>query len=143
MAVLEIHPRVRLDEEELSFEFVRSSGPGGQNVNKVASAVLLRFDAAGSPSLPDDVRERLIRLAGRRVGADGILSIQAQRFRTQESNKADAVERLSELIRRACERPKPRQATRPTRASKERRLDAKRQRGETKRQRRSPGGEAE
>jgi ribosome-associated protein len=141
MAVLEIHPRVRLDEDELHFEFVRSSGPGGQNVNKVASAVLLRFDAAGSPSLPDDVRERLVRLAGRRMGTDGILSIQAQRFRTQESNKADAVERLSELIRRACERPKPRRETRPTRASKERRLESKRQRGETKRQRRSPGGD--
>ncbi len=126
-----------LDENEIQIDFVRASGPGGQNVNKVATAAQLRFDVRRSPSLPDGVRERLIRLAGRRITEDGVLIITAQRFRTQERNRQDALDRLVELIRRAAEPPKPRRKTRPTLAAKERRLDTKRQRGQTKRLRRS------
>ncbi len=122
-----------IDESELSESFIRGSGPGGQNVNKVATAVQLRFDVRRSPSLPDDVRARLERLAGKRLTADGVLVITAQRHRTQERNRADAQERLVGLIRQATERPKPRRATRPTLASKKRRLEAKSQRSEVKR----------
>lgn len=125
-----------LDDSELKEEFVRSSGPGGQNVNKVATAVKLRFDVGRSPSLPDDVRERLILIAGRRVTDDGVLLIDARRFRTQERNRRDALDRLVKLIQRAAERPAARHATRPTAASKERRLDGKRRRGAAKRLRR-------
>jgi ribosome-associated protein len=132
---------IAIDEREIDFDFIRSSGPGGQNVNKVSTAVRLRFDARGSRSLPEDVRERLIRLAGRRVGDDGFLTIHARSARTQESNRRDAVERLVELLERAVERPTPRRPTRPTAASRERRLDTKRRRGQTKqaRQTRDPG----
>src|SRR5215217_3661254 len=101
-------------EDELEESFIRGSGPGGQNVNKVASAVQLRFDVRRSPSLPEDVRVRLERLAGRRLTADGVIVITAQRHRTQERNREDALERLVGLIREATERPKPRRATRPT-----------------------------
>jgi ribosome-associated protein len=126
-----------IDEREIDFDFIRSSGPGGQNVNKVSTAVRLRFDARGSSSLPADVRERLIRLAGRRFGDDGFLTIHARSGRTQESNRRDAMERFVELLERAVERPTPRRATRPTAASRERRLDSKRRRGQTKQARRS------
>ena len=116
-------PPVR--EEELEFRFFRAGGPGGQNVNKVETAVQLRFDAAGSPSISDEVRERLIKLAGSRATKDGLVLITAQRFRTQELNRADAIERLYALIERAKHVPKTRRPTRPTKASKERRLAGK------------------
>jgi ribosome-associated protein len=114
-----------IDEAEISMDFVRSSGPGGQNVNKVSTAVQLRFDVRNTPSLPAEIRERLIRQAGRRVTTEGVLIIQAARFRTQERNRQDAVDRLIELVRRAAEKPKHRVKTRPTLASKERQLIAK------------------
>jgi ribosome-associated protein len=123
---------INLDENELEFRFVRSSGPGGQNVNKVATAVQLRFDVGNSPSLPGDVRTRLIRLAGRRVTQDGILLIEARQFRTQERNREDAIARLVELIRRATENPKPRKKTKPSGAAKEKRIEQKKRRGKAK-----------
>jgi ribosome-associated protein len=128
---------IAIDEREIDFDFIRSSGPGGQNVNKVSTAVRLRFDARGSSSLPEDVRERLIRLAGRRLGDDGFLTIHARQGRTQETNRRDAIKRLVELLEKAVERPIPRRATRPTAGSRQRRLDAKRRRGETKQARRT------
>jgi ribosome-associated protein len=134
--MIPITPTLALDENEIQLDFVRASGPGGQNVNKVATAAQLRFDVRRSPSLPDGVRERLMRLAGRRITEDGVLIITAQRFRTQERNRQDALDRLVELVRRAAEPPKLRRKTRPTLAAKARRLDTKRQRGQTKRLRR-------
>lgn len=131
--MIEVTPRLSIPESELSERFIRSPGPGGQNVNKVATAVQLSFDVAGSPSLPEDVRRRLIRLAGRRVDSSGVLTLEAHRFRTRERNREDARERLAELIRQAAHRPKARVATKPTRASKERRLDSKRRNALTKR----------
>ena len=128
---------IRIDEGEVKLEFIRSSGPGGQNVNKVATAVKLRFDAVNSPSLPDDVRSRLIRLSGRRINEDGLLIIDARRFRTQERNRKDAIVRLVELIRKAAEKPKTRIKTSPTLASKRRRLQAKRRHSDIKRMRRA------
>lgn len=125
-----------LDEKEVQFFFVRASGPGGQNVNKVATAVQLRFDVGNSPSLPGDVRTRLIRIAGRRITQDGILIIEARQHRTQERNREDAVARLVALIQRAVERPKPRKKTKPSRAAKERRIESKKQRGKIKQARR-------
>ena len=135
--MIQITPTIAIDEKEIQQEFIRASGPGGQNVNKVSTAVQLRFDVGNSTSLPDDVRERLIRLAGRRITEDGILIIDARRFRAQERNRQDAINRLVELIRKASEKPKPRRKTSPTLASKRRRLDTKHRRGETKRTRRS------
>jgi ribosome-associated protein len=140
--MIQVTPAIALDESELTLEFIRASGPGGQNVNKVATAVQLRFDVANSPSLTDDVRERLIRLAGRRMTKDGVLIIEARRFRTQEQNQQDAIERLVELVRQAAKKPRVRRKTRPTLASRRRRLEAKRRRSEKKRLRRSdPRGE--
>ena len=128
---------IAIDESEIREEFVRASGPGGQNVNKVATAVQLRFDVASSPALPDAVRQRLIRLAGKRITEDGVLIIDARRFRTQDRNRQDATGRLVKLIRDAAKKPKPRRRTRPTLASRMRRLESKRHRSKTKRRRRS------
>lgn len=122
-------------ERELSFEYVRSSGPGGQNVNKVATAVQLRFDVTRSPSLSEEVKARLVKLAGKRVSADGILVIEAKRYRAQEQNRFDALERFYGLLKKASQRPRTRKPTSPTRASKERRLEGKRKRAEIKRSR--------
>lgn len=136
--MIQVSPGIALDEREIREEFVRASGPGGQNVNKVATAVKLRFDVGRSPSLPEDVRRRLVRLAGRRMTEDGVLVIDARRFRTQERNRRDALERLVALISRAAVKPTPRRKTIPTAASRERRLEAKRRRGQAKRLRRGP-----
>lgn len=128
--------RIRIPESELEEQFVRSSGPGGQNVAKVATAVELRFDVRRSPSLPEPVRRRLEALAGQRLTKDGVLVIRAERHRTQERNRADARARLDELVARAAVAPKRRIKTRPTGASKERRLETKTRRGAIKRGRR-------
>lgn len=133
--MLQVTPGIHITESELSERFIRSPGPGGQNVNKVETAVQLRFDAAHSPSLPEDVRRRLLRLAGRRADRDGVVMIEAHHFRTRERNREDARMRLAELIRQAIQRPKPRIATRPTRAARERRLEAKRVQSLVKRRR--------
>ena len=135
--MIHITRNIRIDEGEVKLEFIRSSGPGGQNVNKVATAVKLRFDAVNSTSLPDDVRSRLIRLSGRRINEDGLLIIDARRFRTQDRNRKDAIVRLVELIRKAAQKPKTRIKTTPTLASKKRRLQAKRRHSEIKRMRRA------
>jgi ribosome-associated protein len=134
--MIRITPDIAIREAELKLDFTRSSGPGGQNVNKVATAVQLRFDVFRSPSLPEDVRRRLARIAGKRVSKEGVLLIDARRFRTQERNRQDAVQRLVQWIRRAAEKPKKRIKTRPSFSSKERRLEGKRRHSETKRLRR-------
>ena len=131
--MLKITDAISIDERELQERFVRASGPGGQNVNKVSTAVELRFDVARSASLPEGVRARLSRLAGRRLSDEGILVIRADRFRTQERNREDARERLAERVRQATIVPKRRVPTRPSRASKERRREAKKKRGHVKR----------
>jgi ribosome-associated protein len=136
-ARLQITPRVALDPEELEETFVRSPGPGGQNVNKVATAVELRFDVARSPSLPEDVRARLARLAGRRLTAEGVLLIEAHRHRSQSMNREDARERLFALIRQASVAPKPRRPTKPSAAAQRRRVEEKKRRGAIKKARRA------
>ncbi|MEJ2168226.1 MAG: alternative ribosome rescue aminoacyl-tRNA hydrolase ArfB [Desulfobacterales bacterium] len=135
--MIQVNEHIVLDENEIQEEFVRSSGPGGQNVNRVATAVQLRFDIANSASLPEDVRRRLLRLGGSRVTRDGILIIDARRFRTQEQNRKDARERLIGLVKRAAEKPKPRRRTRPTAASRRKRLEEKRRRSRIKQGRQS------
>ena len=136
--MLQITPTLAIDESEIREAFVRASGPGGQNVNKVATAVQLRFDVGRSPSLPDEVRHRLARLAGRRLSSDGVLTIEARRYRTQARNRQDALDRLVALIRKAAEPPKLRVRTTPTRASVRRRLTTKRQRSQIKQLRQPP-----
>jgi ribosome-associated protein len=133
MGTLRITDSVTLDEDELVERFVRSSGPGGQNVNKVSTAVELRFDVRTSPSLPPDVRVRLARLAGRRLTEEGILVIRAERFRTQERNRDDARDRLADLVRRAAVVPKRRVPTKPSRAAKRKRMEDKTKRSHVKR----------
>jgi ribosome-associated protein len=130
--MLRINPRISIPDSELEEQFIRASGPGGQNVNKVSSAVELRFDVRGSPSLTDEVRLRLIRLAGSRATKQGVIVIRAERFRTQERNRADARDRLTRLIARAAIQPRARIKTKPSRASVERRLRAKAHRGTLK-----------
>jgi ribosome-associated protein len=133
--MIRITDEIAIAEWEISESFVRASGPGGQNVNKLATAVQLRFDVRNSPSLPDEVAVRLMRLAGRRLTQDGVLVLTAQNFRTQERNREDARARLVELIREAVPRPKPRRATKPTAASRERRIESKKRRAGVKRTR--------
>jgi ribosome-associated protein len=133
--MIQITPALAIDEREITENFMRAAGPGGQNVNKVATAVELRFDVANSPSLPDEVRKRLMNLARSRITDEGILIITARQFRTQLQNRHAALNILTDLIRQATIPPKPHFKTRPTLASKQRRLEAKRRHGETKRQR--------
>jgi ribosome-associated protein len=138
MPRIQITPDIAIDESELSESFVLASGPGGQNVNKVSTAVQLRFDAARSPSLGDEVRARLMRLAGTRMTKEGVLVVAAREHRSQERNRAAAREKLFDLIRRAAHRPKPRRPTKPSRAAKEKRLESKVKRGRLKRARGRP-----
>lgn len=133
--MIKITPQIALDEKELQEEFIRSSGPGGQNVNKVSTAVHLRFDVKNSPSLSEKVRHRLVRLAGSRMTRDGVLVIKSERHRTREHNRRDAVNRLAGLIIEASKIPKYRVRTRPSSTAKRRRLEEKRKRGQIKKQR--------
>jgi len=134
--MIAITPSLALDESEIQLEFVRAAGPGGQNVNKVATAVQLRFDVRGSPSLPAEVKARLVKLAGRRVSEDGVLVITARRYRSQERNRADAIQRLVKMIQKAATRPRVRKATRVSLSARAARVDEKKRRGEIKRRRR-------
>lgn len=134
--MIEINPSLQIDERELQIDFVRASGPGGQNVNKVATAAQLRFDVRAS-ALPEEVKERLTHLAGNRITSEGVLLIEAKRFRTQEQNREDAIQRFVELIRKSLVRPKTRKKTRPTQAAKEGRIKEKKRRGEIKKMRQS------
>ena len=130
--MIRVTDSISIDEEEIEESFVRSSGPGGQNVNKLSTAVQLRFDVRRSPSLPNDVAIRLMRLAGKRLTKDGVLVLMAQNNRTQERNRAEARDRLIDLIREASVKPVPRRATKPTKASKTRRLEGKKLRSDIK-----------
>jgi len=134
--MIEITPSLQIDERELQIDFIRASGPGGQNVNKVATAVQLRFDVHAS-SLPEPVKERLRHLAGRRITSEDVLLIEAKRFRTQEQNREDALQRFAELVRRSLVKPKARKKTKPTQAAKEERIKEKKRRGEIKKMRQS------
>lgn len=133
--MIRVNHSLSISEADLQIDFVQAGGPGGQNVNKVATAAVLRFDTA---LLPEEIRLRLQALAGGRLTTEGILIIQARRYRTQEANRQDAIQRLAELLRRAAQPPRPRHKTRPTLASRRKRLDDKRRRGEIKRQRSQP-----
>ena len=134
---MEITPTLSIPDNELTFSFVRSSGPGVQNVNKVATAAQLRFDVRNSPSLPAEVKERLIKLAGYRMTQDGVLVIEAKRYRAQEQNRADALLRLTVLLEKAARRPRVRHATRPSLAARVKRVESKKKRGAVKKQRQS------
>ena len=129
--MIQITPTFNIDERELQLDFVRASGPGGQNVNKVATAVQLRFDVAHS-TLPEEAKTRLMQLAGKRMSSEGILLLEAKRFRTQEQNREDAIKRFVELVRKSLEKPKARKKTKPTKASKETRLKEKKRKGDIK-----------
>ena len=129
--MIEITPTFNIDERELQLDFVRASGPGGQNVNKVATAVQLRFDVVHS-TLPEETKTRLMQLAGKRMSSEGILLLEAKRFRTQEQNREDAIKRFVELVRKSLEKPKARKKTKPTKASKETRLKEKKRKGDIK-----------
>jgi len=137
--MIKITPSIQIDDEEIDLNFIRSPGPGGQNVNKVSSAVQLRFNVQRSPSLPQDVKQRLIKLAGKRLSSEGVLTIEARQYRSQDRNRQAALERLVRLIQQACNPPKPRHKTRPTRAAILRRLETKRKRSEIKRMRHDAG----
>src|SRR5512138_2989022 len=134
--MIEITPSLQIDERELQIDFIRASGPGGQNVNKVATAVQLRFDVRAA-SLPEEARERLRHLAGNRLTSEGILILEAKRFRTQEQNREDALQRFVELVRKSLIKPKTRRKTKPTQTSKEERIKEKKKRGEIKKMRQS------
>ena len=136
--MITVTPDIVIPDREIVLEFVRASGPGGQKVNKAATAVQLRFDVANSPSLPEHVRQRLLRIGGRRVTEDGVLILQARRYRTQEQNRQDAIDRLTELVDRASKRPKIRRKLKPSLTSRMRRLEQKRRRSQKKRWRRPP-----
>ncbi len=142
-AMLHVTPAIIIPEEEIREQFIRAGGPGGQHVNKTASAVQLRFNVEASPSLPEDARRRLLRIAANRIGADGDLVIRAQEHRSQDRNRQAAREQLAQWIRRALEKPKPRRPTRPSNAAKRRRLEGKRLRGTLKKRRKpvDPGGD--
>jgi len=135
-ATIQITEKIKLEPGEITYDFIRASGPGGQKVNKTSSAVQLRFDVGASSALPDEVRQRLIRLAGNRLTTNQVLVIEAKRFRSQDDNRRDAIERLIQLIRKAAQTPVRRRKTKPSKASVERRLNKKRQRSQVKRQRR-------
>ncbi len=141
--MIEISPTLKIDERELTFDYIRAAGPGGQNVNKVATAAQLRFDIWRNDSLPIDVKTRLVKLAGKRVTSEGILIIEARRFRTQEQNRADAIERFVALVRKSLEAPKLRKKTRPTARSRQKRLQSKKKRSEVKRVRGNKSFESE
>jgi len=134
--MIEITATVKIDESEIQLDFIHASGPGGQNVNKVATSVQLRFDVRNSPSLEPDIKERLVKLAGSRITENGILIIQAKRYRTQDQNRADAIFKLTAIIQKALNPPKVRKATRPSLTAKATRVDDKKKRGEIKRTRR-------
>jgi ribosome-associated protein len=134
--MIEITPSIRIDEKEIQLDFIHASGPGGQNVNKVATAVQLRWDVRGTQALPEEVKQRFIQLAGSRMTDDGILVLEAKRFRSQEKNRIDAIQRLTAMIQKAVEQPKVRRATRPSLTAKAARVGDKKKRGSIKRTRR-------
>jgi ribosome-associated protein len=134
--MLHINRNIAIERDEIQEEFIRASGPGGQNVNKVATAVQLRFDVSGSPSLPEEIKQRLLKIARNKITGDGILVIEARRFRSQRANRRDALDRFVRLLRSAARKPVIRKKTRPTKASQERRLESKKRRSATKRLRR-------